>query len=306
MLINFNQIASKQIKNLNFLFKPLFILLLLISIKSNGQSIRIIGRVFDANEGKALEYAIVSALNSKDSLIGGGLTQNNGDFILENLPRTNLTIKLQSIGFETRIISIPTIPNQSLYDMGNIRLQPSQQQLKAVNIEAEKSQMTLGIDRRTYNVDKDLSAKGGSALDAMKNIPGINVGSDNSVQLRNQAPTIFVDGRPTLLSLDQIPADEIDRIEVITNPSAQYAADATGGILNVVMKKNLKPGYFGMISAGIGSNNRYSTNGNVTIREKKFSLQLSGNIGTSRNNNDGFTARENYNNGIVNSSFLLR
>jgi hypothetical protein len=305
MLIKDYPTLSTSIKKLSFLFRISIILLLLIASKSNGQSIRIIGRVFDANEGKALEYAIVSALNSKDSLIGGGLTQNNGDFILENLPRTNLTIKLQSIGFETRIISITTIPNQSLYDMGNIRLQPSQQQLKAVNIEAEKSQMTLGIDRRTYNVDKDLSAKGGSALDAMKNIPGINVGSDNSVQLRNQAPTIFVDGRPTLLSLDQIPADEIDRIEVITNPSAQYAADATGGILNVVMKKNLKPGYFGMISAGIGSNNRYSTNGNVTFREKKFSLQLSGNFGTSLNNNDGFTSRENYNNGIVNSSFLL-
>ena len=86
MLINFRQIISKQIKNLSFLFKTSFLLLILISMESNGQSIRIIGRVFDANEGKALEYAIVSALNSKDSLIGGGLTQNNGDFILENLP----------------------------------------------------------------------------------------------------------------------------------------------------------------------------------------------------------------------------
>ena len=193
------------------LFRILFILLV-FPCMIHAQQIRVIGRVFDAKEGKALEYAIVSALNSKDSLLGGGLTQNNGDFILENLPKTNLNIKLQSIGFETRVISISTIPNQSLYDLGNIRLQPNQQQLKAFTVEAEKAQMTLGIDRRIYNVDKDLSAKGGTALDAMKNIPGINVGSDNSVQLRNQAPTIFVDGRPTLLSLDQIPADEIDRV----------------------------------------------------------------------------------------------
>ncbi len=280
-------------------------LLLGIRMDIQAQSIRIMGRIFDSATNKPIEFVIISALSPSDSLLGGGLSQGNGDFVLENISRKTSKIKIQFIGYETQIIYLKTEASISLYDLGNIHLKINQQQLKEVTIEGEKSQMTLGIDRRIYQVDKDIGAKGGTALDAIKNIPGITVGSDNSVQLRNQGPTIFVDGRPSLLSLDQIPADDIDRIEVITNPSVKYSASATGGILNVVLKKNLRPGYFGSLSAGIGSNNRYSTNGNISVREKKFSIQLSGNYGSSQNHNNGFTRRESFTSGISSGKFNL-
>lgn len=283
----------------------LFLFLIGISNVVQAQSIRVLGRIFDATSSKPVEFAIVSALSKSDSLLGGGLSQGNGDFMLENISRQASQIRIQFIGYETQVIPLKTVASVSLYDLGNIRLKVNQQQLKELVIEGEKSQMTLGIDRRIYQVDKDLSARGGTALDAMKNIPGITVGSDNSVQLRNQGPTIFIDGRPSLLSLDQIPADDIDRIEVITNPSVKYSASTTGGILNVVLKKNLRPGYFGSLSAGIGSNNRYSTNGNISIREKKLSIQVSGNYGASQNQNNGYTHRENFSNGQTAGKFNL-
>jgi hypothetical protein len=269
----------------------------------HGQNLRLYGRVFDSTTEKPIELAIISALSLSDSLVTGALTKANGDFILENLPPQLLQVRIQFLGFETQVITINPASNGNQPDLGNIRLKPDRKLLQEVVVEAEKAQVMIGIDRRIYQVDKDLSARGGSALDAIKNIPGLTVSSDNVVQLRNQAPAIFVDGRPTLLTLDQIPADEIDRIEVITNPSSKYVADATGGILNVILKKNLKPGFNGMLNLGLGTNQRTNLNGNLSIREKKFSAQLSGNYNTALNRNNGTSNRELFSNSIFSGSF---
>ena len=93
--------------------------------------------------------------------------------------------------------------------------------LQQVTVTADKPLIQLGIDRKVYNVEKDLSAAGGTAVDIMKNIPSLAVDIDGNVTLRNAAPTIFVDGRPTTLTLDQIPADEIESVEIITNPGSK-------------------------------------------------------------------------------------
>ena len=108
----------------------------------------------------------------------------------------------------------------------------------------------MKIDRKVFNVEKNLTSVGGTAVDVMKNVPSLNVDIDGNVSLRNAAPQIFVDGRPTTLTLDQIPADEIASVEIITNPSAKFDASGGGaGILNIVMKKNKKAGYNGNINA---------------------------------------------------------
>jgi hypothetical protein len=140
-------------------------------------------------------------------------------------------------------------------------------------------------------VDKDISTQGGSGVDVMKNIPLVNVNVDGSVSVRNAAPMIFIDGRPTNLSLEQIPADQIDRVEVITNSSAKFDASSTGGIINIILKKNTKPGYNGQISVGAGTNSRYNLNGNINIKENPFSLLLSANINNANNDNEGATNR---------------
>jgi hypothetical protein len=181
-------------------------------------------------------------------------------------------------------------------DLGDIKIEPDAALLNEVEISADKGNMSMSIDRKVYNVDKDLSVTGGTGLDALKNIPSVNVDADGAVTLRNSSVQIFVDGRPTTLTMEQIPADQIERIEVITNPSVKFDANTTGGILNVVMKKNSKPGYNGTIQAGIGTNDRYNGMANINIKEKPFNFSLTASYNSGRNVNRGFTNRDNISN----------
>jgi outer membrane cobalamin receptor len=289
-----------SLRNSNFsfiAFLSLFELFLSINIYAQPAKMpaiaKVYGKVIDASTKKPLEFATVSVFNVRDSLLGGALVKSNGDFEIDKLPFGPAKVKIQFIGFEPITQQVILKPGNVAFDMGNIKLEVNAKVLKEVVIEGEKSNVILGIDRRIYNVDKDLGARGGTAIDAMKSIPGVTVNSDGSVQLRNSSPIIFVDGRPTLLTLDQIPTEDIDRIEVITNPSAKYVADATGGILNVVLKKNLKPGYNGSITGSVGTNDRYSLNGLLNVRDGKFNVTMAYNVYTVSNDNDGFSNRIN-------------
>lgn len=191
-------------------------------------------------------------------------------------------------------------PDKIELDMGDIMLEPDATVLKEVDVVAEAPVFTTQIDRKVYNVEKDMSVKGGTALDAVKNIPTLNVDADGSVQLRNKNVTIYVDGRPSPLTLDQIPADQIEKIEVISNPSVKFDASTTGGILNVVMKKNKKPGYNGMLMGGIGTNDRYNLMGSVSIKEYPFNLTLMGNFNIQSNYTKGYTYKKDlYSNGSI-------
>ena len=113
-------------------------------------------------------------------------------------------------------------------DLGNIKLQSDANQLQNVTVSTSVSALKMDIDKKTFNVDKNIVSSGGTALDVMKNVPSVQVDIDGNVTLRNSSPQIFVDGRPTTMSLDQIPADAIESVEVITNPSAKF--DAEGGV----------------------------------------------------------------------------
>jgi hypothetical protein len=122
-------------------------------------------------------------------------------------------------------------------------------------------------------------------------VPGLSVDVDGNVEMRGSRPMILVDGRPTSLTLEQIPAEDIERVEVITNPSVAFDAGTTGGIINVVLKKNTKPGYSGQAQAGVGSNDRYQAGVNLNGREGMVGFNLSYNYNTSNNNTDGLTRR---------------
>ena len=134
----------------------------------------------------------------------------------------------------------------------------------------------MGIDRKVFDVSKSLLATGGTAVDIMKNIPSVSVDIEGNVQLRNSAPQIYVDGRPTILTLDQIPADHIDKVELITNPSAKFDAATSGGIINVVLKKNKRVGLNGVATISGGTPELFSANLNLNLRQGKFNFFGSG------------------------------
>jgi len=255
---------------------------------------RVYGKILDSKTKKPVEYTSVVVLwFNKDSIMGGGLTGENGEFNIDNLPPMGgFRLKATQIGYKTYETKFYIqIPNKLEQDLGDIKLELDEKLLNEVEVTAEKNTVVMSIDKRTYNVDKDLSVKGGTGADVMKNVPGVTMDADGNAQLRNQSPTIYVDGRPTNLTLQQIPADQIDRVEVITNPSVKYEASATGGILNIVMKKNLKPGYNGMLMAYIGTSDRYGGMANINVKEGKWNFSLMYSYNQAINNTKGYTKR---------------
>jgi hypothetical protein len=256
---------------------------------------RVYGKIVDTKTKKPVPYATVMVLwYNKDSLVGGGLTEENGEFNIDNLPSMGgFRFKVSQIGYkkyETKIYI--QMPNKIEQDLGNITLEQDEKALNEVEVTAEKNAVVMSIDKRTYNVDKDISVRGGTAVDVMKNVPGVTVDGEGNAQLRNQSPSIFVDGRPTNLTLQQIPADQIDRVEIITNPSVKFEASATGGILNIILKKNLKPGYNGMAMAYAGTGDRYGGMLSLNVKEKKWNISTMYNYNQAINNTLGFTKRK--------------
>lgn len=204
-----------------------------IQVNSN----RIYGKLIDKNTGKGIEAASVQ-LFAGDSLIRGMLTRPNGDFSFDNLPReTKFRVQVSAIGYEPYEQVVDPADAVLQRDLGNIILQSDVKQLGGVTVVASRPALEMGIDRKVFNAAKSFTATGGTAIDLMKNIPSVSVDIDGNVTLRNSSPQIFVDGRPTILTLDQIPADNIDKVELITNPSAKFDAASSGGIINIVLKK---------------------------------------------------------------------
>ncbi len=259
---------------------------------------RVYGKLIDSKTKKPVEFASVVVLwYNKDSVIGGVLTLENGDFSIDNLPAMGgFRFRATQIGYKTLEQKIYIqAPNKLEQDLGNLKFEVDEKLLNEVEVTTQKSTFQMGVDRKIYNVDKDLSVKGGTGIDVLKNIPTITVDADGNATLREKNVQLYVDGRPTTLTMAQIPADQIERVEVISNPSVKFEAAATGGIVNVVLKKNLKPGYNGMVMANIGTGDRYGVTANINVRENpwNFSLMYSLNI-TNSNKVLGKTERTDF------------
>src|SRR5690606_7008358 len=195
-----------------------------------GQKGQAYGRLVDESR-KPVPFASASVLLG-DSVVGGALVQENGDFDVPNLPLGALRLRIVAMGYAPLEQEFTLTRENPSRDLGNLVAAADAVVLQAAEISRERATQVLQVDRRAYNVEKDISVVGGDATDVMKNIPGLSVDVDGNVEMRGRSPRIFVDGRPSTLSLDQIPAADIERVEVITNPSVIFDASATGGIVN--------------------------------------------------------------------------
>ncbi|HTR29369.1 MAG TPA: outer membrane beta-barrel protein [Puia sp.] len=233
-------------------------------------------------------------------LIKGMETKASGEFNFEDLPVFSpLVIRLSGTAYKSQDIPVtitmsgagggaPSPGGQNSgnpmgampsfeKDLGVVKLSEDVKTLSAATVTAAPPTMKLELDKKVFNVDKNIVSAGGTGLDVMRNVPSVNVDIDGNVTLRGQTPTIFVDGRPTTLTLDEIPADAIESVEVITNPSAKYDASGGGaGILNIILKKNRKQGYNGNISAGIDSHGMPNALAGFNIRQGKVNFNLNG------------------------------
>lgn len=292
----------------------LFITLFLLSMSTRAQGPggkmpmgmgmpgRVYGKIVDP-DGKPVAYASVIILQNRmdsatkklqEKLLKGALTKGNGEFTIEDLPaRGPLKMKITATGYKTveKPVTFPPFDK----DLGNIRLESSTTQLQGVTVTGSKPLMQMDVDKKVFNVEKNIVSTGGTALDVMKNVPSVNVDIDGNVTVRNSSPQLYIDGRPTTLTLEQIPADAIESVEVITNPSAKYdASGGAAGILNIVLKKNRKTGYNGNLRAGVDKRGALNGGADFNLRQNKVNFSASAMGSQMKNRTNGTTDRNNF------------
>ena len=247
------------------------------SQKPQNNQISITGNIIDSNTKEPLEYATVVLNNIQTKQLSGGITDEKGNFTVKIIPGT-YDISFEFISFKT--IKIPNKIINSSISFGTIKLSEDADKLDEIVIIAEKSTVEIRLDKRIYNVGKDMTVKGGSASDVLDNVPSVDVDVEGNVSLRgNENVRILIDGKPSALvglsgseALRQLPADAIERVEVVTSPSARYDAEGTAGILNIILRKGVAIGLNGSLNTTIGDPTQYRIASNINFRTKKINF----------------------------------
>lgn len=238
--------------------------------------IKVTGKVIEKVSKQPLEYATITLINSNNpKAIAGGITNPKGEFSIDVTPGI-YNIKIEFISFKSTEIKQKSI--QENLNLGQILLEESANQLNEVVVRSEKTTVEIKLDKKVFNVGNDLMVKGGTVSDVLDNIPSVSVDPDGNVSLRgNENVKILIDGKPSNAiniadALRQIPADAIEKVEVITNPSARYDAEGGGGLLNIILKRGKNLGLNGTLIASTGYPDNHGLSGTLNFKSKKFNL----------------------------------
>ncbi len=229
------------------------------------------GRIVDAKYELPLEFATVAAYDLQQVLVTGMSTDSTGNFSLR-LPKGQYNLKIEFIGFST----IDTMIELSAdYDLGDIKMSSTAVDLAGATVTAERSRMTLKLDKQIFDVGADIISQGGTANEVLDNVPMVNVSPEGIVSLRGNASVkVLINGKPSALadnnSLQGIPASNIDKIEIMTNPSARYEASGNAGIINIILKDQSAKSGGGQVSASVGIPTDYRLNGSFSRSENKW------------------------------------
>lgn len=273
------------------------------------------GQVIDELSGQALEYATITLFAQRDSsMVTGGITDEKGNFLIESRPG-RFFAKIEFLAYQTKTIEQIKLGKENLHvDLGTLKMQDDTETLMEVEVRAEKSQMTMNLDKRVFNVGKDLATTGGSAEDILNNVPSVNVDIDGNVSLRGSDNVrILIDGKPSGLvgvdnanGLRSLPTNLIDKVEVITNPSARYEAEGMTGIINIVLRKEKKKGVNGSIDVSAGYPDNYGVGVNMNMRRNKFNFFVNYGLSYRKNPGQGRIFQEIRSGGITEISDQIR
>lgn len=250
------------------------------------EKIALQGIVIDKITKQPLEFVSVELQYAKDSSLRKGmLTDKLGKFVFTNLNSGKYLLTLSYIGYDvTKTREVFIAEGQQAVNLGNLELENTATKLNEVVVSSTKKTLNASIDRKVYNVDKDIMSKSGAASDILKNVPSVEVDIDGGVSLRGSSNVmILINGKVSPLMgksraevLQSLPANSIERIEVITNPSARFRPDGTSGIINIVLKKNARLGWNGSLTANAGNSDRY--NGSLLLNYNPGKLNLFGSL----------------------------
>jgi len=281
----------------------------------NIPKLKLTGIVLDQETQQTLEYATISLKNTKNpDRLQGGITGFDGKFMVDVFPGT-YDISIEYIGFD-RFTKTGVLIKSSM-DLGTIGLTIGSTALEGVEVMAEKTEVEIRLDKRIYNVGKDLTVRGGSVADVLDNVPSVTVDIEGNVALRgNDNVRILINGKPSGLvgisgpqGLQQLPAESIEKVEVVTSPSARYGAEGTAGILNIILKKQELLGFNGNFVANAGQTHTdiipsaYGGSANVNLRKNKFNIFSTNSYSKSLSIGNVFNENE-YFNGENPSTFL--
>lgn len=266
-------------------FLIVVVFLLTTSVIFPQQKGSISGIVLENSTDLPLSDASASLLDSDNKIVKGGATDLDGKFFLDEIPFGRYRLEISMIGYSTTVVPDITLNsgNASL-DIGKVRLKSGEMTTDEIVIESERSKIEFKGDRRIFNVEENLTLRGGSAIDVLREVPSVTVDVEGNVSVRgSENVRILIDGRPSGLDgsnrtiiLEQISADQIDRVELITNPSVRFEAEGTTGIINIILKKSESFGYNGNVTLNAGTKDKYT--GGLYLNFRKDNLNFFGNL----------------------------
>ncbi|WP_428655186.1 TonB-dependent receptor domain-containing protein [Runella sp.] len=255
----------------------------LSSYAQTGKKASVKGKVIDSQTNAPLGYATIRVLKSTDSsLVSGAITDEKGQFSVEAAYGDYYAV-VEFIGYKPLKTTVFALSKeQPSHDVGTLKIAAASKTLDEVVVQAEKSSMELSLDKKIFNVGKDLSNAGGTAIDILSNVPSVSVDTEGNVKLRgSDGVRILIDGKPSGLvsfkggaGLQQLQGNQIERVEIITNPSARYEAEGMSGIINIVLKKERKQGFNGSFEVVTGFRPNYGIAANINYRKNKLNFFL--------------------------------
>lgn len=284
--------------------KRMVLILLFLSIGlANAQSKKsaiLEGIIIDQQSGEALPKANISLLNPIDSsIVTGDIADGKGKFQIKNIPYGNYLLRVKYVGYDQSIIDNLSLNSSDTKQLGKIALKQTAALMPEVKVSAEREMMQFQNGKKVFNVDKNISAAGGTAVDVLKNIPSVNIDVDGNISLRGSSNlNIMINGKPSTImqtgsnALEQIPSGAIDKIEIITNPSAKYEAEGMTGIINIVMKQDNQSGVNGLATMNIGTKDKYAAGISLNYNFGNFNIFSGYDYGNRRGGMDGSSVRK--------------
>ncbi|GKG70904.1 TonB-dependent receptor [Parabacteroides goldsteinii] len=270
---------------------------------------KIKGIVMDGELGGPLEFVTVQVkAKGSDKIVQGSVTGSDGKYTIGGLKKGEYVVTFSYIGYEEVSKNISISSDNQILSLGELTLAEDANQLGEVEVVAKRPQMRFEIDRKVFDATQDIAAEGGSASDLLSNIPSVEVDNEGSVSLRgNSSVTIWINGKASGLTadnqadiLDMMPAGDIKQVEVITNPSARYSPEGTAGIINIILKDDRKPGYYGSVKVGADTDGGYQASGNINYSSSKVDAYANLNYRNREFKGGGITSRLN----TTDNSFL--
>ncbi|WP_299525360.1 outer membrane beta-barrel family protein, partial [uncultured Lutibacter sp.] len=269
------------------------------------------GKVIDATTNETLPYVSIVIKDTSNKITTGGITDDNGSFIIKQISEGESIVEIQFIGYKTEVKKISITRTNSRIDLGTIALKEEASKLDEVTIIAETSTVTQKIDRKVINVGKDLTSAGTTASELLNNVQSVSVDSQTgNISLRgNENVRVLVDGKPTNIDaaqlLKQIPSTSIKSVELITNPSAKYNPEGMSGIINIVLHKNANLGFNGSVNTGltVGENTRFNGSLDMNLKTGKVNFFANYGINDGKSENYGKVTRLD-NNSVQDFLFL--